>query len=362
MKKIKRSKCLESINSLYVDLGDNGYIAKPCCVFVQDSKTPQVETIQELLTNPYTKEIQKQFTKNWRRPECASCEMNENMGKESRRLRSLNWGYDGKIRRWDLRPGNTCNLKCAMCNFSNSSKWIEDLDIEEKYTGRKNKPKTFKREDIDWEWIYSQVVDTAHYIYIAGGEPFYMKNVHKFLEDLSTHEWNCKNTRIQIQTNGVSNTPKFLEILSKFKRLEFSISIDGWDKVNEIIRFPTNHNTWIENVNQLKQLDTEDLYFNITVQAMNLPDVDNLVYNIKDRWNGRYDIHKLYGPKQLSLNNLKPSVVEKVIETTSVPELHGFCKDYKYNEALNKKMQNYLLELDTRRGTDSKTVIPWCYA
>ena len=36
-----------------------------------------------------------------------------------------------------------------------------------------------------------------------------------------------ENTEIQIQTNGVSNTDKFLEILKRSQRL-FSISIDGW--------------------------------------------------------------------------------------------------------------------------------------
>lgn len=355
-----RSACLESINSLYVELGSNGYKARPCCHFKNNNNDVEVDTIQDLLSNPYIETVRERFITDWKRPECESCITNEKMGKTSKRIFSKQRGYDGEIRKWDLRPSNTCNLKCAMCNLKNSSKWIEDIDILKKYTGEE-KVKSH-REDIDWDWIYSKAVDTADFIYIAGGEPFYMKNVHKFLKDLSSHKWNCKNTKIQIQTNGISNTPKFLDILSKFERLEFSISVDGWNEVNEIIRFPTNHNTWIENVKELTQLDTEELDFNITVQAMNLPNIDTLVSNIKDRWNGTYDIHKLTAPDFLSINNLKPSIIEKVLENTNVPELHGFCTDYKYNEELNGKMKNFLLDLDTKRGTNSKTAIPWCYA
>jgi hypothetical protein len=44
-----------------------------------------------------------------------------------------------------------------------------------------------------------------------------------------------------------------------------------------------------------------------------------------------------------------------------VPELRGFYSDYKFNEQLNLKMQQYLLELDSARGTDSKKFIPWCF-
>ncbi len=359
MKKLKQYKCLESVNSLYVELTDQGYNAQPCCLYKND-KITGVKNIEDLLSNPYINAIRQKFAKNWKRPECIDCIRNEELGKESKRKRSLQKGFDKGIIRWDLRPSNTCNLKCAMCNPSNSSKWMEDAEIWQKYNykiadiGR-------VREDIDWDWIYTKVVDKAEYIYIAGGEPFYMKNVHKFLGDLSKHKWNCENTRIQIQTNGISNTPKFLNILSKFKRLEFSMSIDGWGDVNELIRFPTNHNTFVEQTDELMQLDTEDIYFNITVQAMNLPNIDTLVSNIKDRWNGRYDIHKLHAPRHLRINSLKPSVVEKVLETTIVPELKHFCSDYAYDDEYNKKMQQFLLDLDAKRKTDSKKIIEWCF-
>ena len=275
-----------------------------------------------------------------------------------------------------------------MCNFSNSSKWSEDIDILTKYgndqiTGN-IVSKGSSRKNFDFDWVYTKCVDTAEFIYIAGGEPFYMKSVQKFLDKLSKNQWNCSYTRIQIQTNGVSNTPKFLDILSRFKRLEFSISVDGWGKVNEIIRFPTDHNTFIKNTDELVQMNPFDIYFNITVQCMNLPNIDELVSNIKNRWGTAlynchekkrkllktknitytpvlFELHKLAGPHYLRIDNLKPHVIERVLETTQLFELKNFCGDYIYNDNLNKTMQNYLLELDARRKTNSKETLGWCF-
>jgi molybdenum cofactor biosynthesis enzyme MoaA len=249
-----------------------------------------------------------------------------------------------------------------MCTPWNSSKWYEDIDIFKKYNGEVlNEDDRKARDEIDWDWIYKNCIDKANYIYIAGGEPFYMKEVQNFVKNLSKHEWNCNNTCLCIQTNGVSNTPKFLEILSKFSHLEFSISCDGWSDVNDLIRFPTKHNEFLKNTQELVDLNCKKLLFNITVQAMNLPNIDTLVDNIQQKWNGKYDIHKLTRPNQLQVNALKPHIVERVLEQTKVPELKLFYSDYKFNEQLNLKMQQYLLELDSARGTDSKKIIPWCF-
>ena len=110
-------QCLESINSIYIEkYRENGYNVKPCCLYNNRDNLYTVENIQDINDNPYIKEIQENFKKDWKRPECNSCKVKENFGKTSRRLNSLKTGYKGIVH-WDIRPGNTCNLKCAMCNF-----------------------------------------------------------------------------------------------------------------------------------------------------------------------------------------------------------------------------------------------------
>ena len=354
-------KCLESINSLYVEQTELGYNAIPCCAFANKHQN-YVPNIEDLLDNPVMNEIREGFKGDWKRDECISCVHNEQIGKQSKRERSLQRPAD-QITRWDLRPGNTCNLKCAMCNPWNSSKWYEDIDVFKKYRGNQviNENNRQARESLDWDWIYKNCVDKAESIYIAGGEPFYMKSVQRFIKKLSQNEWNCKNTEILIQTNGVSNTPAFLDSLSNFKRLSFSISVDGWGSVNDLIRFPTQHSDFLKNTQELIDLNCEYTFFNITVQAMNLPNIDKLVVKLKETWNGRYDIHKLTKPNHLEVNCLKPQVVERVLHDTKVPELKEFYKNYKYNSKMNQRMQWFLADLDKKRGTKSRKIIPWCF-
>lgn len=352
--------CLESINSIYVEKAEEGYAVSPCCLYKDKGKV-FVPTLDDVIDNPTINEIREGFKGDWKRPECITCVHNEQMGKKSKRLRSLDRPAN-QITRWDLRPGNTCNLKCVMCNPGNSSKWYEDIDIYKKYRGNIGNGNSKQvRESLDWDWIYTRCVDTALSIYIAGGEPFYMKSVQNFLNKLSKHEWNCNNTVIQIQTNGVSNTDKFLNILSKFKKLHFSISVDGWGSVNDLIRFPTKHKDFLKNTQELVDLNCLHLFFNITVQAMNLPNIDKLVTKLQETWNGTYDIHKLWGPNYLSVNCLKPEVVKEVLRNTKVPELKTLYADYEFDIHLNQRMQSFLLDLDAKRGTDSRKIIPWCF-
>ena len=94
---------------------------------------------------------------------------------------------------------------------------------------------------------------------------------------------------------------------------------------------------------------------------MNLPNIDKLVVKLKETWNGRYDIHKLTKPNHLEVNCLKPQVVERVLHDTKVPELKEFYKNYKYNSKMNQRMQWFLADLDKKRGTKSRKIIPWCF-
>ena len=358
---MSKYQCLESINSLYIEHTELGYSATPCCLYKGQYDGHYVDKIEDLKDSEHLNQIREQFKKDWKRPECNDCIMKEQMGARSKRESSLIRGEVG-ITNWDIRPGNTCNLKCVMCNPWNSSKWHEDIDIFKKYSNLMiNEKNRQAREGIDWDYIYKASIDKAEKIYIAGGEPFYMKGVHKFCKLLSQHEWNCKNTEIQIQTNGVSNTDEFIETLKKFERLSFSISIDGWGSVNELIRFPTDHNKFCEHTQQLVDLDCMHLFFNITVQAMNLPNIDLLVSKLQTKWNGRYDIHKLTRPAHLAVDCLKPHIVEKVLDTTKVESLKTFYKDYEYSEERNRTMKRFLIDLDKKRGTDSKKIIPWCF-
>tara|TARA_A100001035_G_scaffold20079_1_gene13664 strand:- start:1951 stop:3048 length:1098 start_codon:yes stop_codon:yes gene_type:complete len=357
--------CLESINSMYVERTKDGYYDQPCCLWKESGDTPTVKNITDLGKSKRIKNIQERFKGDWQRPECEDCVLSEKGGQISKRQYSLKRNKD-KITVWDIRPENTCNLKCVMCNPRNSSKWAEDIDLFLKYADKENNPEKLARlkkefsirKTLDWDWILERCINTAEKIYIAGGEPFYMKSVHDFLDKLSKQKWNRQNTRIEIQTNGVSNTDRFLSILEKFDNLMFLMSVDGWGSVNELIRFPTKHEVFVSNVEQLTSL-TDQFSFNITVQALNLPNVDKTVKKLS-KW-GHCSMHKLWTPDYLDINCLAPVIIKEVSKSTDLPQIKGYIDDYEYNHNLRNKMLQYLKELDKARGTNSKKVLPWCY-
>ena len=80
-------KCLWTINSLYVEKTALGYKASPCCLWDEEI-TPSVEKIEELQNNPFTDSVRKRFKKDWKRPQCQECVVNEDLGKTSKRQRN----------------------------------------------------------------------------------------------------------------------------------------------------------------------------------------------------------------------------------------------------------------------------------
>jgi len=351
-------KCNEPYNGIYLERMDGSYKIQPCCLWNSGLKDngdrDRVVDINDI-RHTNQKLVLTEDT-------CINCISKERKGHSSKRTNSMKRRPADGLVSFDLRPGNTCNLKCAMCNPGNSSLWRQDLKIYEKYEGEYDSTV----DELDWDWIYDKCVDTAQHLYIAGGEPFYMKTVQKFLKDLSAHPWNCANTHITIQTNGISNTPKFLEILSKFDKIHFGISVDGWGEVNEVIRFPTNHDELMVGIQELIDVDPHQLDYNITVQAMNLLNIDTMVEEFDKRGFlltknqvEPYSVFNLRIPVYLSINCLKP----EVIENCNIKEkyVQGFIEEYEYDPENNIVMQEYLLELDAARGTDSRKTMPWCF-
>jgi len=351
--------CVESTNTIIIEKEAEGFRVRPCCWFI--CRTPNfAKSIEEINSHEYMKNIRKQFAENWQDiPGCKSCVDYEKAGIISNRQNKAKFGnFDGVVR-WDIRFGNTCNLKCIMCTPKFSSKWNEDIDIHKKY----NSPQVpVNLTDDEWEYIYEHTKIKAEEIYFAGGEPLYDKKLIRFLDKLSQHKRNRNFTHIQLQTNAVIVDTKIFEVLSRFKHVSFNISVDGWGKVNELIRFPTNHAQVVKNIEKLQKISNNHIYFVSTLQAMNLPEVDIIKENLSKYTNPKLvQITNLNHPFHLAINALKPHVIKRLKKQIKNKIAQEIMDQYVYDEKSNKKMQSYLLELDARRNTDSRSVVPWCF-
>jgi len=174
---INNFKCVFPYGHIYVVKNKDGYEKRPCCVSQPTKRYTQ--NIQDLIDNDVLREVRTQMESGKMPDICSTCTLAEKNGLRSSRQRAFTDPYpidpNEGITSWDIRLDNVCNLKCVMCNLDNSSKWIEDVDILEKYKIGSRADVTYKG---DINWLINQTVNQAKHISLLGGEPFCSKNTY----------------------------------------------------------------------------------------------------------------------------------------------------------------------------------------
>ena len=131
---------------------------------------------------------------------------------------------------YDIRPSNKCNIMCRMCDADHSHL----IKKENKKIGfpvrddRKLQP--FPYDKIDF--------DTVDRIYWAGGEPTVMPEFYEFLRNCVKQ--NRTDFDLNIGTNAMKISETLLKLLKEFPRVTFSVSVDGYKKVNDYVRWLSN--------------------------------------------------------------------------------------------------------------------------
>lgn len=182
----------------------------------------------------------------------------------------------------DYRLGNTCNLKCLMCSPIATKQWIEtwnDSSFEKISNDKLEELKNLNwHESTVFEDVVLAISQGLENIHFAGGEPFLIKNIKRILNKL-VDENLASGISLSFNTN-LTVIPEWISILSKFKKTNICVSIDGVGKVNDYIRRFSNWDTIFKN---LKYIDAKynDLnldIFNIscTVQVLNILHLNSL--------------------------------------------------------------------------------------
>jgi len=352
--------CWHLEHGLHLDLTVHGYRVSPCCQF-NSTEYFNVDHPSKIHDHNLIKNLKKDFENDIKNLGCNSCWTQEKLTGHSKRLDAPDTKLWKDTQVWDLRPGNLCNLKCIMCMPHLSTKWYEDVDIWTKYNTKFDINQIKNKQSFDWDYVKEHTANKARKIYIAGGEPFYMKEVLDFLEYLSQFSFNCKHTQIMVNTNGISYNEKMINLLKKFKDIVLIVSIDGYAEVDNLIRFPTNFKEKIKFLNTTRSF--ADIRLNVTVSALNLFDIPNLHNKMSRKFNLQY--YKLNHPDFLSINSLKPKTIKKAKKIFAKNEnkfVSEMLKEYNYNTMGNKLLKEYLLDLDAKRKTNSVKILSWCFA
>ena len=168
---------------------------------------------------------------------------------------------------YEVRASNKCNLQCRTCNAENSHL------IEREYRQIGIIPKTRITRQKHKTGFDIVDLDHAFKVYVAGGEPTVMKEFYAFLQQCI--EQNKTHIEILVNTNGTNFNGKLLSLLPHFQNLHFVFSIDGYDRLNHYIRWPSAWQDIIDNWKILRSRGHK-VHVNTTVSIYNIAHLHHL--------------------------------------------------------------------------------------
>lgn len=133
----------------------------------------------------------------------------------------------------DIRFDPTCNLKCKFCGPRYSTLWQKERNI--------------KVEVNQDNRIYLSGINKHNLkkVYLAGGEPTYIKEYLFFLQELYDVNPNCE---VMINTNLKKLNAQWKDMIKKFKNLTVICSCDATGTLGTYVRYPLSWREFEENV------------------------------------------------------------------------------------------------------------------
>ena len=235
---------------------ENGHLV-PCARSTK--KITAVDELGDFKTNVEYNKIRTSMLKGEKLPDhCNYCYDYESKGVESyREFETIEWVSKLDINsvedldkithpyHYEIRLSNKCNLMCRSCKPEHShliDKEYKKFNII--YPGLQ----TFKYSSTSLIDINSLGPDTR--VYLTGGDPTVIPEVYEFMEKC------IKADKIDFDftlgTNGQKLSKRFLELTRHFTNMNFSISLDGYGKVNDYWRWGSDFNTVIKNTHLLE--------------------------------------------------------------------------------------------------------------
>lgn len=278
---------------VHLNFEPNGKVV-PCCLtsthmyFSGDLTT---DTIEEIWNSDNMKKLRVQMMNGEEPGICRKCFDRERVtGESSRTYNNHEFGKvipliphitseDGtcsemKLRYWDFRFSNLCNMKCRSCGPRYSSAWVPDA----KALGYiKEQDKVWNIEAIDedttnYDFLKDGIKDVEK-IYFAGGEPLLMKEHWDILDMLvEAKRFDvriCYNTNMLKLDYGKKNAIDYWKQW-EFGKIEIWPSIDELGARAELIRSGTVWEKVDANLRELTKYPNITVRPGITVGAWNV--------------------------------------------------------------------------------------------
>lgn len=317
---------------------------------------------------------------------CYKAEMNG--GTSYRQTASKKHKISTNVTHTDIRFGNTCNLSCRSCHpIASSSLANEFNDLHNR--GHTEFQYTFYAPTQQWyttdvfEENIQELLKTVTYVYLTGGESTLIKKNIWILEQLVESN-RANEVTIEVSSNVSIYNPKFYDMLPSFKQVLFQISVDGFGRLQEYMRYPSDWRKIDDTINRLLALGSNivliatpviqiynlnkltDLYSyfesknqELNRQAIYLSGIDltepsylDIVYLPTYYKKECYERLITWKNEYMKSNDIALDGVIKIIEAKSLQEVdytENLSKFTRYTELLDKnrnmKLEDYNIEL-----------------
>ena len=189
-----------------------------------------------------------------------------------------------RMKYFDVRFSNICNMKCRTCGSEFSSQWAQEMkqhdNVETGYRVINHADNTGKLLDE----IKSQVPH-MELAYFAGGEPLITEEHYIILEEMIR---TGRNSEITLRYNTNMSNLKYkkhniLDLWSRFKRVEISASIDHYGERAEYIRHGTDWGVVESNLKSIRDLDYIDYQYNTVLSVFNYVTLSDFFQYMMDK-------------------------------------------------------------------------------
>ena len=278
----------------------------PCCMMgdpvegEQNTNRLEIENAQdmtpeEMFNHPRMQLLRDNLLNGVKDTACSVCWKKEEKGIRSFREISIDGLTKEKkaqavknprIQEIDISISNQCNLRCRMCAPSLSNSLGIDHDYFKKndmlnevieVTGWWNTVSyTYRIDESDtWRWLLDNTKQLST-VKMSGGEPFFNKHVINFI-DKCIEDGTSKTLDLTFRTNGTKFNDELMEKLVKFKSNSHDISVDGYGKSYEYIRYPAKFEDLDNSLKLYKKYIKKPMRLIYIVSIHNVMDIPEFV-------------------------------------------------------------------------------------
>ena len=263
------------------------------------------DKITDSWNSKYMRDMRSKLIKGEKHSNCQRCYLQEDLGHSSMRdtrdmddlINNTNpdGSYNNAPEHLELHFGNLCNLACKMCSQNYSTtigkelikmghqdpdflKWVKkESGTVNNWTGQLDMVYDwFKNEKIKKE-VFEHVSKSVTSLNVIGGEPTIIKEFFELL-DYCYQDKTLGNKDVLIHSNMTNINPKLTEWLGDMRNWCITASIDGVGDRNRYIRYPSDWNTIVKNINFYNEVrkthKNGEVSFGPAIQLLN---IDQLV-------------------------------------------------------------------------------------